>query len=293
MKVFSIMNVSHHLNSVEICCIISVVNIAKEIGFFVNRDFIDFVEKQVSASAKRVIRIDWQNESFWVKSPEETRVTIWHRLASPLSTLIKNPLLRSTVASGGAEELLAEAARIRLLHQKGMPVPEVVAQSDEWFVIRDGGRSIRGVLKDKTLSAADKLGILQKVAAALGDIHARGGWHGRPALRDILWDGEQVTFIDFEENLAARLDPLLCQVRDLLLFTHSLFRLWGDADYSRPVLNTYRDTAPVSVWEQSIKEAQRLNWACKLLKVARHVGGHDVVNAYLTLRFFSEYDKAS
>jgi tRNA A-37 threonylcarbamoyl transferase component Bud32 len=66
--------------------------------------------------------------------------------------------------------------------------------------------------------------ILLAVFAELSRFHQAGGYHGRPALRDIVLDSEShLTFIDLEES-GTNNDPAL-MARDIFLLLMDLRRL--------------------------------------------------------------------
>ena len=65
--------------------------------------------------------------------------------------------------------------------------------------------------------------ILFRVGQALGELHQAGMTHGRPALRDFLYEDGRVTLLDWENQPRAE-NKDKCMALDYLLLLLSLFR---------------------------------------------------------------------
>lgn len=120
-----------------------------------------------------------------------------------------------------ALSLARETETLRMLAEAGAPVPEIVADGEGFVVIRDGGANVARHLAQTD----DPIPLLVRAGIALADLHALGLAHGRPALRDMLWDGEMIRFIDFERPPRVVSDR--SRALDLLIFHHSLYRCTG------------------------------------------------------------------
>ena len=114
---------------------------------------------------------------------------------------------------------------LRAFAARGAPVPPIVADAPDLFVVPDMGTPLSSLLPNAALPEAEKL--VQQAALGLLTLHRSGLAHGRPSLRDLCWDGAQVTFLDLEAG--ARLDAgEWRQVRDVALLLHSVTRLAQD-----------------------------------------------------------------
>ncbi|WP_373100267.1 MULTISPECIES: protein kinase family protein [Pasteurellaceae] len=164
---------------------------------------------------KRILPFSYEGKAFWLKQPEQVR-GIWRVL---------KPYPRKAFRQ--------EIAALRYFAEHRAPVPEMVLCGEDFFVLRDSGRSIGSALNDETVPQALKDQMLDDGARALAQLHRQGLVHGRPALRDMLWDNGRVSFIDFESGwVKTDSDKVLIRrkVRDNLIFIHSLGRTAGLSD---------------------------------------------------------------
>ncbi|WP_104155347.1 lipopolysaccharide kinase InaA family protein [Pokkaliibacter plantistimulans] len=247
-----------------------------------------YIEQQKQTRKKRVFAVEWKGRKVWVKQSEQHIQSVWHKLGDVVASITSNPLFTSTVSEGGVAALKDEIRRLQALRAKGVAVPAVLASGDDWFAIEDAGIALHHILQGKQhkYSASEQQEILQQAAYALAKLHHNGRWHGRPALRDILWNGFNIVFIDFEEDLAAKINPLDCMVRDLFLLIHGLYRyLPEDSTLVMDVWRTYQRNAPRDVWLATCHLAGRMGWIFQAARLLKGVGGHDVKQTYATLKF--------
>lgn len=137
---------------------------------------------------------------YWVKRPE--------RLS-----------LRWRLQKGDPQRRFArERTAMHGMHALGVPVPPIVAEGTDFIVLPDCGPTLATVLQGDDTEAARRA--MAAGGAALAALHARGLAHGRPALRDLCWDGRTIRFLDFEQG---RTGPAHRRrmVSDLLVFLHS------------------------------------------------------------------------
>lgn len=93
-----------------------------------------------------------QQQAFWIKRSPIAHRRIWHWLGTVVAILSRNPLLKSTVATGGPEALKAEASRLRKLAALGVSVPQIVAEGKDWFMLNDIGRPLTGWIRGPEVS---------------------------------------------------------------------------------------------------------------------------------------------
>jgi tRNA A-37 threonylcarbamoyl transferase component Bud32 len=114
-----------------------------------------------------------------------------------------------------------EIALMRAFAGRGAPVVPILAQADDLVVMPDMGRSLFDLAHTQPV---DQLGpILQHAAKALAMMHAKGLAHGRPSLRDIVWTGSDICFLDLEAGARLNASPLR-RARDLLLLVLSVYQ---------------------------------------------------------------------
>jgi tRNA A-37 threonylcarbamoyl transferase component Bud32 len=110
-------------------------------------------------------------------------------------------------------------------------------------------------------------------ALALAKLHLAGHRHGRPAIRDICWDGNAARFIDLERFTPGKAS-LNARSVDLIIFVHSLFAdalkpQTGQATRDRDAaLETYRRAAP-EIWARAGRIAR---WVSLLGPLSRLAG---------------------
>lgn len=126
-----------------------------------------------------------------------------------------------------ARSFAAEREGIRALQAQGLPVAGVEMEGPGWIVLPDAGPVLPQVVADPGLDVAEKLRAMTAAGQALARLHRAGMVHGRPAVRDICWDGAQVRFIDLERFRAARPGGLR-QAADLMVLAQSAFARWPE-----------------------------------------------------------------
>jgi len=198
----------------------------------------------------------------WIKRAEPEAKNPWRTVVRCVTALVPWPLLRSTATPGDVESVRAEIVRLRRWRAEGMPVAELLEAGEDWFITADCGQPLRAWLREET-DAAGRLRAVLLAARELGRIHRSGRCHGRPFLKDIVYDGRQVTFIDLEEAPTAVMPLLTAQVRDLMLFVMSCAASLGDrheAGELRRLAETYREANPSPELQRSLRRNLAALW---------------------------------
>lgn len=198
----------------------------------------------------------------WVKRAEPDGKNRCLALFRRATVLVPWPLLRATATTGDCDSLRAEAARLQRWRQAGLPAPEVLEVGAAHFVTADAGVPLRDWLREEA-DPVRRLEAVTMAARALGQLHRLGFCHGRPFLKDIVYDGRQVTFIDLEEEPSEVMPLVTAQVRDLMLFVmsytaslagrHSLAEL-------RAIAAAYRETNPAARLHRVLRRNLRALW---------------------------------
>lgn len=194
---------------------------------------------RASNSNKRVESIHLSGQTYWVKRPE------------------KLPLLWRIRKGNPTKALGREIDGYRALNERGLAAPELVDCDRDYFITRSGGISLVALLHNSETSDEERRQALCAAATALKDLHAAGMAHGRPNLKDILWDGSQVCFIDFELFGVIR-NMRMAQISDLLIFALSCFATarMDMADIDKALL-CYRSADQRGIWQATMRWVRR------------------------------------
>lgn len=147
----------------------------------------------------------------------------------------------ATRQTDGAALLGYEHARLLQLAAAGERVPTVLAFDGHSLVTGDIGTTLDHWLHQ--MAEAERLPLMQAAAADLAAFHARGQWHGGAQTRNITWDGERFSRLDFEERLQPGLPLATVQIYDALQLVLSLARYLAPLGPSAvaSVLSAYAD----------------------------------------------------
>ncbi|RUS58659.1 serine/threonine protein phosphatase [Pseudorhodobacter sp. E13] len=171
----------------------------------------------------------------------------------------------------GAKGFAREWEGLRLLGEVGLPAAPILAAGPDWFVTPDLGPTLRSLLWDGD-AGRDLAPIFAAAGGALARLHLASYRHGRPAIRDLCWDGHAVHFIDLERFSPVKSDPRGLAL-DLMVFVHSLMAdgLQVPADRAEQVqeaaIAAYRGLAP-GIWAQARVTAGWLRWLPPLARLS-------------------------
>ncbi len=152
---------------------------------------------------------------------------------------------RLRVQKGDPERAFAaERAGLREAAAAGLPVTGVVAEGADWVLMPDAGPILPEVVRDPGLDLAEKLRAFEEAGRALGRLHWAGMAHGRPAVRDVCWDGRAARFIDLERfRRASRAG--FWQAADVVMFAQTAFTVWPEEPrWLEAALGAYAVSAP-------------------------------------------------
>lgn len=170
----------------------------------------------------------------------------------------------------GAKAFVAERDALMGLRGRSLPVAEPLAAGDDYLLLPDVGRTLSVLMADKKTTRAERLRAFTAAGRALAELHQAGLAHGRPALRDLCWDGSHVRMIDFERF---RDEPRSARARamDMVIFVHTWFaRVKGQT--KGPELDAAWDSyfahAPADVRPQMprlLRMLQPARWLARLV----------------------------
>ncbi len=232
---------------------------------------------------RRIHNFRFQTREYWLKQQETPRPAWLNWIGLLLTRATNNPLYLPAIDSG-KDSVNSEAMRLLHLGARGMPVPPVVARGDGWFLIPGMGTAIRDLLRNPASPESFRQQLMIQAAGALGRLHAGGFWHGKPTLRDMIWDGEQIWYVDFEEDPGAMLSPDQCMVRDCMFMLYSLCRYLDPGDpVLQDALDAYRDAAPVHVWHGAQTLARGMNFSFYVCSTLRRLPIRDIRQTHAML----------
>lgn len=188
------------------------------------RNYLKLAAQMTPGQVKKAV-ID--GRAVWVKKASRPKAKIWHKMQYLCSCVFLNPIIRSTVSTGGPKGLAAEALRIAALAAAGFHVPHILGQGEDFMVLSDAGfelKSYLSALGDEKQTEREVL--LEQASLALARLHNAGFVHGRPHLKDMVYDKDKdvIGFLDLEEDPLAVMPPAHAQSRDIWLFLCSSMR---------------------------------------------------------------------
>jgi tRNA A-37 threonylcarbamoyl transferase component Bud32 len=220
----------------------------------------------VQSSSQRVLRVEFQGRSVWVKRYDLDRPSVGQRAHRLLTLVARNPFWRSSPALRPEEMVEREIRKYSAFDRSGIAVPTIIASRGAVLVVADVGPSLARLLKqlrtDGATAAHDRL--LVRLAEALGEVHRAGLCHGRPHPRDMGLVGGRIAFFDFEEE-PERVMPLAdAQARDVwILFLH-ITSTALDAATPLRALSAYGRLAPAETRAQLASRVGTMRWIVPL-----------------------------
>jgi tRNA A-37 threonylcarbamoyl transferase component Bud32 len=187
----------------------------------------DELQAALAKPPARVRRVDLADgRRFWLKRVEH--------LSGVMRVQKGNP----------ARAFAAERDGLHALADAGLPVAGIVAEGPDWVLMPDAGPVLPEVIADPARQVDEKLAAFARAGRALGLLHWAGLVHGRPAVRDICWDGAEARFIDLERFRRGARGGLR-QAADIVMFTQTAFTQWPeDPRWLDAALQAYGATAP-------------------------------------------------
>ena len=247
-----------------------------------------FVQKEIwKHKSVRIFSCSYAGKKIWVKQAEPVRNVSWLRFARRACLFFGLGILQPSADPDGRRALRFETGRLRRLSARGIRVPEVFAAGDEWLALADCGDNLIDVLGDADLPVQAAQTILSSAAENLAALHALGIHHGRPALKDMVWDGQEDPLLDFEDGIIVGLSREKRILRDLLIFMQSIFKEMGN---DGPLLAAGAFAVYARIQPHYAIRARayfgRFNLLLLVLQIGLRYTGRDLESVYQTLHFF-------
>lgn len=228
-----------------------------------NTAFKQYVTQLVAKhKGERIYRFDYEGRIYWLKQPE--------KLSGVWLLLKPNP----------KQAFLKELAILQEWAEKGAPVPRIAMYGENFFVLEDAGVSISQWVDRKDCSEQQKEKILCDAAQALIQLHRQGLIHGRPAVRDIIWNQGNIIFLDFESRSQSQ-NFQWQVVRDMLFFFNSLCREEDISDMLvQKTAEAYQTQCNPQYWQAMMGYLSRFRWLYYLLLPFKPIAKKDLIAIY-------------
>lgn len=179
---------------------------------------------------------------------------IWLKRTEALS--LRQRLLKGNARKG----LNRDRTGLQILGDAGLPVAPILDQGLDYIVTPDVGRTLDTLLCDRSMDRAELQRAFAAAGRALAQLHRNGFCHGRPALRDMCWNGIEIRLIDLE-CFSARATGPWAYSRDLLILLHNLLTVdRGASELAMMLTRAYRDEGPDQTVNCLRRRAMALAW---------------------------------
>ena len=185
------------------------------------------VEREIEAhEAARIFSFvdEETGRTVYVKQAEVVHHAAWLRFARWASIGLGVGILQPGEEPDGEKALRLEAGRLRRLQERGVAVPEVYAAGYNWIALYDAGENAASCVRSDAYTMEEKRRLITAAAETLASLHAMGLHHGRPHLKDMLWDGETISLLDFEDGYLIDVPREKRIMRDILFFIQSIYK---------------------------------------------------------------------
>lgn len=246
------------------------------------------IQEKVSQSPDSLVfPICYENQEYWVKKRPYAKHSIWHNIQKILSYLIPFDLLKPTVSFGGKDSLKAESDKLIQAKTLGLMVPDVKLITDEYLVTVSCGQVLTTLLSQENINS--NLNLIHQAFLTLSQFHDKDMTHGRPMIKDMLFDGNNIFLIDFEEFPEQVMSIDKAKARDILLFLMSVGMYIDSTFY--PQLESYAKKHPdvMLILSQWMGYLRIISGAGKRIVILNR--GKDVVKFMVVIDFLSNYFK--
>ncbi len=142
-----------------------------------------------------------------------------YRVLNVIAALVGSVYLRAVPMHGGAQSQSIEITRLHELRKAGVPVPDVLHVTPDYFVMRYLGRECLGSLINAGHPQA--FALWRETCAHLHAVHAAGQYISQCFGRNVIVGEHVHGFIDFEDDPLEAFTLVQAQVRDWMIFFHS------------------------------------------------------------------------
>ena len=240
-----------------------------------------------------IMRYELAHETLWVKCASKGNPALNYWLLSTLTKLFSAPVLQPVPNPGGAESIQTEVRRLRNFKAKGLRVPEVLATTEQAFVMRHLGRpgeeapSLSNAIEDAIAQgSAATLTLWRQGLDAIHGAHTKGEVLSQAVARNMVVCADGVIgFIDFEDDPAAHLPRAVCMARDALNYAQStalFLQQAGAMEEAQKHWLAFIQKLPADAQQVLARTVSKLGWV-RFLPRSKRLGRD-------TLRVLAAYD---
>lgn len=190
----------------------------------------------------RIRPVEANGQRVWIKHYDLEPLALAKRLHSFVSPVLFPALLRAPAPAFGAGGVARESAKIAAFRAAGFGAPVILHQSGSMMILSDLGTSLWDIALG--MDAEPRRGLLRKTFEAVGLVHQAGLVHGRPHLRDMALNDEEIAFFDFEEEPELVMPLADAQARDIWLLMLPVVALDPGIETQRECLQAWLNGAP-------------------------------------------------
>lgn len=240
-------------------------------------DWLDNFTEMQKPGIKRYALPDGQ--IVWVRKAGARNAAWKYTLMGMVTKPLRLGALKPVPSLGGIHALDVESGRLKDLASRGVNVPVLLARRPDALMISSlAGRQLDSQIEQE--AEQGRLDAWKKGLDAIADVHAKDGYLSQAFSRNMLISGEEIGFVDFEDDPGVFLSLTECQTRDWLCYLHSTAltlrrrhlleaaaALWGKtlADMPSEVRKTVVQTAKPIRWMHIL---QRRFWGRDTLRLA-------------------------
>ena len=238
-------------------------------------DYDAFLQAHVLSQPHSVMRYDKGDETLWVKRAGALNPRWRYRVMGALARAFKVPVLSPVANPGGRTAVATEVRRLQDFAARGLRAPQVLAASEDGFVMRHLGTpgedtpSLGNEMEYAVARGATAvLALWKQGLQAISKAHKAGTTLSQAFARNLVRCPDGVIgYIDFEDDPAAHLPLHTCQARDALCYAHSTAWILAQANAlpeARKHWTAWMQTLPPDTRAVLNESIARMAWAGRL-----------------------------
>lgn len=230
----------------------------------------------VTHDGSRVSSAIVDGRTVWIKRLGAGRGSLGKWMHAALRPLAPRDFLRSSPRLDGPGRADREMRKTAAFRAAGFPAVDVLYRRGDLLVLSNAGTIVTSALAGfREVDPARHDALLVACAEALGRAHAAGLCHGRPHPRDMFIDGDEIGFLDFEEEPEAVMPLDAAQARDVWLLFHQIASRAIAPDTSARALAAYRRAAPAQAVAQLRSLVRFFGAFLPMMRAAGSLAGRD------------------
>ncbi|HEZ8173282.1 TPA: hypothetical protein WLR49_000932 [Neisseria gonorrhoeae] len=156
----------------------------------------------------------------WVRKAGRHNARWRYALLGMVARYLKLGVLKPVPSFGGEPAIATESKRLYELRSAGIAVPELLAVRKNALMFGN----LEGIPLDTQIRQEAEAGKADAWLAgleAIARVHKKRQFLSQAFARNMMWDGKNISFLDFEDDPSEVLTIAQCQARDWLCYIHS------------------------------------------------------------------------